>query len=147
MIRGELSQPLQNASDEKLALVVDKAVARGVEWLLACQLRDGSWRHLQYGFAAGQTALSAYTLDHVGMERIPYGNGDTEQSRTASGEQLRGRVRAVAEVSGDFQNPGSRLLAGSCRAANHYRDRGSRNACSDRNICQCGPAPSTCADG
>lgn len=68
---GELSQPLAAARDDALAGAVDASVARAVDWLVRRQLRDGSWRHMNWGgesgFDGGQTALCIYTLLRAGL--------------------------------------------------------------------------------
>ena len=46
---------------------IDKAIDRGVEWLLAHQQRDGSWGHHWQLYPTGQTALCAYTLLKCGL--------------------------------------------------------------------------------
>jgi hypothetical protein len=55
---------------------IDKAIDRGVIWLLDHQLRDGSWGYSGERYRNGQTALSAYTLlacdvpaDHPAIQR------------------------------------------------------------------------------
>ncbi|MBL8860710.1 MAG: hypothetical protein JNK02_01760 [Planctomycetes bacterium] len=64
---GAVAQHLAVARDERLSAQVEAAVARAVDWLVAAQLRDGSWRHLQHGFRGGQTALCAYALLRAGL--------------------------------------------------------------------------------
>lgn len=66
-LEGAIAQATPVARDERLQAQVEAAVQRGVNWLLAAQLRDGSWRHLQQGFRGGQTALCAYTLLRAGL--------------------------------------------------------------------------------
>ena len=46
---------------------IDAAIDKGVRFLLATQLRDGSWGYEQRHFAGGQTALCAYTLMKAGL--------------------------------------------------------------------------------
>ncbi len=65
---GPVFQAAPVARDDRLQAQVEGAVRRALDWLLARQLRDGSWRHCQYGFRGGQTALSAYTLLRAGLE-------------------------------------------------------------------------------
>jgi len=67
VLEGAVAPRTPIARDERLQAQVDASVARAVDWLLAAQLRDGSWRHLQYGFRGGQTALCAYTLLRAGL--------------------------------------------------------------------------------
>ncbi len=66
-MQGELAPPSVDPAAESLREPVDAAVKRGVDWLLSRQMRDGSWRHMQYGFVPGQTALSVYTLLRAGV--------------------------------------------------------------------------------
>ncbi len=66
-LEGAVLQAEVYAHDNELQPQVDAAVRRAVDWLSAAQLRDGSWRHLQYGFRGGQTALCAYTLLRAGL--------------------------------------------------------------------------------
>jgi hypothetical protein len=66
-MQGELAPPAADPEDESLRGPVDAAVGRGVDWLVSKQMRDGSWRHMQYGFVPGQTALSVYTLLRAGL--------------------------------------------------------------------------------
>lgn len=65
-LEGSVAQTERIAHDQELAPQVDIAVQRAADWLCRAQLRDGSWRHLQYGFPGGQTALCAYTLLRAG---------------------------------------------------------------------------------
>lgn len=67
VLEGSVAQSVPVARDDKLQAQVELCVRRAVDWLLAAQLRDGSWRHLQYGFRGGQTALCAYTLLRAGL--------------------------------------------------------------------------------
>lgn len=67
VLEGAVAQGTPVARDDGLQPAVEASVARAVDWLLAAQLRDGSWRHLQYGFRGGQTALCAYTLLRAGL--------------------------------------------------------------------------------
>jgi len=46
---------------------VNAAIDRGVEWLLARQLYDGSWAGHQDAYPSGQTALALYTLLKSGV--------------------------------------------------------------------------------
>ncbi|MEQ1892643.1 MAG: prenyltransferase/squalene oxidase repeat-containing protein [Planctomycetota bacterium] len=46
---------------------INAAIDRGVDWLLARQLYDGSWASHQDGYASGQTALTLYTLLKSGV--------------------------------------------------------------------------------
>jgi len=46
---------------------VNAAIDRGVEWLLAHQLYDGSWGSHQDAYPSGQTALTLYTLLKSGL--------------------------------------------------------------------------------
>jgi hypothetical protein len=46
---------------------VNAAIDRGVAWLLAHQLYDGSWGSHQDSYASGQTALTLYTLLKSGV--------------------------------------------------------------------------------
>jgi hypothetical protein len=46
---------------------IDKAIDRGVQWLLRDQLRDGSWGYHQAMYPSGTTALCAYTLIKSGL--------------------------------------------------------------------------------
>ncbi len=64
---GSVVQPTAVARDDKLQAQVEAVTRRAVDWLLAAQLRDGSWRHVQHGFRGGQTALCAYTLLRCGL--------------------------------------------------------------------------------
>jgi hypothetical protein len=48
---------------------VDAAIERGVAFLLARQLRDGSWQNATASFADGQTALATYALLRSGLTR------------------------------------------------------------------------------
>ena len=66
-ITGAVSAQASEMPDMALQPQVEAAIGRGVDWLLSMQLRDGSWRHVQYGFVAGQTALCAYTLLRAGL--------------------------------------------------------------------------------
>ncbi|MCY2958555.1 MAG: hypothetical protein NTY35_00155 [Planctomycetota bacterium] len=66
-LEGSIAQATPVARDDRLQAQVEASVRRGVDWLLAAQLRDGSWRHLQQGFRGGQTALCAYTLLRAGL--------------------------------------------------------------------------------
>ena len=47
---------------EKFQAKVDKAIDRGVSYLISLQQRDGSWAHYRDRYRNGQTALAAYTL-------------------------------------------------------------------------------------
>jgi len=67
VLEGAVSPRTPVERDESLQAQVEASVARAGDWLLAAQLRDGSWRHLQYGFRGGQTALCAYTLLRAGL--------------------------------------------------------------------------------
>lgn len=60
---------LQDPAEEvrKLQPDIDKAIDRGVEYLLRTQMRDGSWGHKSDHHRNGQTALSAYTLIKSGL--------------------------------------------------------------------------------
>jgi hypothetical protein len=66
-ITGEVSAQAPEMPDMTLQPQVEAAIGRGVDWLVSMQLRDGSWRHVQYGFVAGQTALCTYTLLRAGL--------------------------------------------------------------------------------
>jgi hypothetical protein len=46
---------------------IDKAIDRGMEYLLATQQRDGSWGFKAGEFPGGQTALSVYALLKSGL--------------------------------------------------------------------------------
>ncbi len=46
---------------------INQAIDRGVDWLLAHQLVDGSWSDHQEGYPSGQTALSLYALLKSGV--------------------------------------------------------------------------------
>lgn len=46
---------------------INAAIDRGVEWLLAHQLIDGSWRERQEDYPNGQTALTLYALLKSGL--------------------------------------------------------------------------------
>jgi len=67
VLEGAIAQVTRTARDDRLQAQVEVSVRRAVDWILAAQLRDGSWRHLQYGFRGGQTALCAYTLLRAGL--------------------------------------------------------------------------------
>lgn len=67
VLEGSVAQATPVARDDRLQAQVQASVGRAVNWLLAAQLRDGSWRHLQQGFRGGQTALCAYTLLRAGL--------------------------------------------------------------------------------
>lgn len=67
VLEGAVAPRTPVARDERLQAQVEASVRRAVDWLLAAQLRDGSWRHLQYGFRGGQSALCAYTLLRAGL--------------------------------------------------------------------------------
>jgi len=46
---------------------IDRAIDRGVEYLLSRQLRDGSWEEYSDTYGSGQAALSLYTLLKSGV--------------------------------------------------------------------------------
>ncbi len=62
------AQEREDVSSERLARGIDDALARGVDYLLATQQRDGSWANFAEGFAGGQTALSLTALLHAGLD-------------------------------------------------------------------------------
>jgi len=59
--------PIGLADVAKIQPDIDRAIDRGVDWLLKEQLRDGSWSTRQGMFLGGQTALCAYTLLKCGL--------------------------------------------------------------------------------
>lgn len=60
---------IQDPAEEvrRLQPDIDKAIDRGIDFLLRDQLRDGSWGHKADHHRNGQTALSAYTLIKSGL--------------------------------------------------------------------------------
>ncbi|MSR48187.1 MAG: hypothetical protein EXS13_14195 [Planctomycetes bacterium] len=48
---------------------INRAIDRGVEWLVAHQAIDGSWNHEQWSYRNGCTALSMYTLLKSGVNK------------------------------------------------------------------------------
>jgi len=96
--------PRAVARDDKLHAQVEAATRRAIDWLLAAQLRDGSWRHVQHGFRGGQTALCAYTLlrcglpaDHPSVQRAFLFLDHVEPGETYSA----GLMAMAYEASGD----------------------------------------------
>lgn len=71
IVRFSVSGALAAASPQSAPLdiqpAIDAAVERGVAWLLARQLRDGSWQNDSVSFPGGQTALCTYTLLRSGL--------------------------------------------------------------------------------
>ena len=67
---GALLDPLEHLAADLAALqpAIDDAIDAGVEYLLATQLRDGSWAYHAEAYRNGQTALSAYTLLKSGLD-------------------------------------------------------------------------------
>ncbi len=66
--QGPRTRPTRGAQDlGSLRASIDEAIDRGVEYLLACQLRDGSWAEYSEHFGSGQTALSLYALLKSGV--------------------------------------------------------------------------------
>ncbi|MBN2489761.1 MAG: terpene cyclase/mutase family protein [Planctomycetes bacterium] len=51
----------------KLRAAVDRAIDRGVRYLLDRQLRDGSWDYVEERYPSGQTALCVYALLKSGL--------------------------------------------------------------------------------
>jgi hypothetical protein len=55
------------AAVAKMQPAIDRAIDRGVEFLLSVQLRDGNFPHDDRTFATGQTALAVYTFLKAGL--------------------------------------------------------------------------------
>lgn len=68
-VAGELVRRDEGAAGASAPLraAVDAAVDRGVEFLLAQQLRDGSWTANEDAYRSGQTALCTYALVKSGV--------------------------------------------------------------------------------
>ncbi len=68
-VAGTLVAPAAETAEDELALQprIDAAIDRGVAWLLARQLRDGSFASHAHPFLGGMTALAAYTLRKCGL--------------------------------------------------------------------------------
>lgn len=68
-VSGTLVSPARASDADRARLQprIDRAVDRGVAYLLSTQLRDGSWGYHAPMFGGGQTALSLYTLVKAGL--------------------------------------------------------------------------------
>ncbi len=66
-VSGALAAPSTAGAPLDIQPAIDAAVERGVSWLLARQIRDGSWQNDCVSFPGGQTALSTYTLLRAGL--------------------------------------------------------------------------------
>ncbi len=65
--KGKRLEPEHRRALSELQPRIDKAIDKGVAWLLSTQLRDGSWGHVSAHFPTGMTALAAYTLLKSGL--------------------------------------------------------------------------------
>jgi hypothetical protein len=68
-VKGKLALPRKITDEEVKPLQpkIDRAIDRGVSWLLRTQQRDGSWSQVEKEYANGATALCAYTLLKAGL--------------------------------------------------------------------------------
>jgi len=68
-VSGSLAPLPSEAPSGDLQPAVEAAIDRGVAWLLARQLRDGSWQNASASFPCGQTALAVYALLRSGLAK------------------------------------------------------------------------------
>ncbi|MCC6409785.1 MAG: terpene cyclase/mutase family protein [Planctomycetes bacterium] len=64
---GSVAARKQSPDVEALREPIDRAIERGVAYLLSVQQRDGSWASGQPQYVSGQTALSLYALLKSGL--------------------------------------------------------------------------------
>ncbi|MCK6447464.1 MAG: hypothetical protein L6Q99_13825 [Planctomycetes bacterium] len=66
-ISGSIAERKASPDVEALREPIDRAIERGVAFLLSVQQRDGSWASGQPQYVSGQTALSIYALMKSGL--------------------------------------------------------------------------------